>query len=164
LVRQLDASADPPSAVLRFDRVLQQPVASGDAGAEEQPEEFGDQSATPGIGSTSVASRVQNAIVIRRADAPESFDVNIDFRGYTYFRSQVDDQERSERYVQSGDTFDTTAESEVRLWLSNAGAAQASISGSALSLGDAGAVASYLVTWVPDNDEGGYQLELVPLY
>ncbi len=164
LVRQLDASTNPASAVLRFDRVLQQPVASGDADVGDQPEGFGNQSGTPGIGSTNVPSRSEPAIVIRRAEAPEPFDVNIDFRGYSYFRSQVNDQERNERYVQNGDTFDVTSESELRLWLSNAGAAQASISGNALSLGDAGSVASYLVTWVLDDENGGYQLELVPLY
>ncbi len=164
LVRELDPASDPPSSVLRFDRVLQQPVASGEEGEDGEAGTPMDQTSTPAVGSTNVPSRERSAVVIRSADAPDSFDVDIDFRGYTYFRTEVDDQPREERYVQNGDTFQTTSDQEIRLWLSNAGAAEAVIGGRTVSLGDPGVVAGYLVTWVPNSEDGNYRLELVPLY
>ena len=164
LVREVDPASNPPSSVLRFDRVLQQPVTSGEESQTAETGPFMDQTSTPAIGSTNVPSREQSAVVIRSADAPEPFDVSIDFRGYTYFRSQVDDQPRQEQYVQNGDAFQSTSDQEVRLWLSNAGAAEAVIAGRSVSLGDPGVVASYLVTWVPNRDGGNVRLELVPLY
>jgi cytoskeletal protein RodZ len=164
LVRNLDPTSTPPSSVLRFDRVLQQPLAQTDAQAANTGDPVAEESGTPGIGSTNVASREQSAVVLRSADGPQSFDVSIDFRGYTYFRSQVDDEPRQEQYVQNGDAFQANPDLEIRLWLSNAGAAQATIAGRSVSLGDAGEVATYLVTWVPNRDQGTFQLELVPLY
>ncbi|NBC30104.1 MAG: helix-turn-helix domain-containing protein [Spirochaetes bacterium] len=168
LVRNLDPSTNPPSAVLRFDRVLQQPLAQSlaqtDADLAASGDAVGEESGTPGIGSTNVASREQSAVVLRSAEGPQAFGVNIDFRGYSYFRAQVDDEPREEQYVQNGDAFQANPDQEIRLWLSNAGAAQAAIGGRSVSLGDAGVVASYLVTWVPNRDEGTFQLELVPLY
>ncbi len=164
LVREVDPASNPPSSVLRFDRVLQQPVTSAEDSETGEMGAFMNESSTPAIGSTNVPSRERSAVVIRSADAPEPFDVSIDFRGYTYFRSQVDDRPRREQYVQNGDAFQSTSDQEVRLWLSNAGAAETVVAGRSVSLGDPGVVASYLVTWVPNRDGGNYRLELVPLY
>jgi cytoskeleton protein RodZ len=164
LVRNLDPSTNPASVVLRFDRVLQQPLGQTNTGTDSAGGAVGEESGTPGIGSTNVASREQSAMVLRSAEGPQAFGVNIDFRGYTYFRSQVDEEPREEQYVQNGDAFQANPDQEIRIWLSNAGAAQATIGGRSVALGDAGVVASYLVTWVPNRDEGDFQLELVPLY
>lgn len=164
LARALDPSTNPPSSVLRFDRVLRQPLAGGEGEAAEQAEGFGQETGTPAIGSTSIASREESAMVIRTAETTGPFSVDIDFRGYTYFRAEVDDQPRQEEYFQNGDSFQARAQSEIRLWLSNGGAAQASIGDQSVSLGDAGEVGTYLVTWVPDAENDSFQLELVPLY
>lgn len=158
LVREIDAAGSPPTLVMRLDRVVQSPVASG-AGGEAAP-----RTDTEPIGETTVAERERSSRIIAEFDERDEFSVEIEFRGYSWFRYVADGEQREEQYLQQGDTFRTTVREEFRLWLSNAGVSALRVAGEEVDLGDPGEVVTALVTWGTDEDSGRPRLELVPVY
>jgi cytoskeletal protein RodZ len=159
LVREIDASGSPPTLVMRLDRVVQSPVASADAGAQTAV-----RSDTEPIGETNIPEREQSSRIIARLDERDEFSVEIEFRGYSWFRYVADGEQREEQYLQQGDTFRTTVRESIRLWLSNAGVASVRIAGQEVDLGNPGEVATALVTWADSGQDEPPQLELVPVY
>ncbi|MGM0675685.1 MAG: RodZ domain-containing protein [Spirochaetota bacterium] len=159
LVREVDPAESPPSVVMRLDRVVQSPVASGGVDGEEAVP-----SDTEAVGETNVSEREQSAQVIEEFDEREEFEIEIEFRGYTWFRHVIDGEQREEQYMESGDTFRASAREEFRLWLSNAGAAGFRVAGREVDLGDPGEVVTGIITWAGSEDDETVRLELVPLY
>jgi len=163
LVREINAQADPPTVVLRLDRVVQSPGMSGTAALENAPPP-GTPTDTPVIGSSSEPSRIKSSLLIGEYARREDFQVNITFRGQTMFRYKVDEGTREQHYEQNGDAFSTTVQDRFQIWLSNAGVVNFSVAGHELNLGDAGEVVAAVVTWTPDDATGGQRLELIPVY
>jgi cytoskeletal protein RodZ len=159
LVREIDAAGSPPTLVMRLDRVVQSPVASGGAAGGEAPV-----ADTEPIGSTNVSERERSARVITEVDERDEFSVEIEFRGYSWFRYVADGEQREEQYLQQGDTFRTTVQNEFRLWLSNGGVASLRVAGQEVDLGDPGEVVTALITWGTAEDGTTPRLELVPVY
>ena len=159
LVRQVDSTDNPPSLVVRLDRVVQSPVASGGVDGEEVVP-----SDTEAVGETNVSEREESAQVIAELDEQGEFQVEIEFRGYAWFRHEIDGERREEQYFEEGDTLRASAREEFRLWLSNAGVASVRVAGRELDLGDPGEVVTGIITWANSQDDGTARLELVPLY
>ncbi|MFP4432558.1 MAG: RodZ domain-containing protein, partial [Spirochaetaceae bacterium] len=159
IVRELTPSDNPPTLVLRFDRVVQSPTGGGGV-AETPASELTD---TPAIGSTTVPERERVSVRILEADAPEPFSVEIEFRGFSLFRYDVDGEEQDQRYLQNGDTFRTTADRNFQFWLSNAGAASVRVSGEELDIGEPGEVTVGMVRWTNNPTGRGSRLELIPV-
>ncbi len=159
LVREVDSAASPPTLVMRLDRVVQSPVASGgDAGGQAAMAD------TEPIGETNIPERERSARVISEFDERDEFSVEIEFRGYSWFRYVADGDQREEQYLEQGDTFRTTVQDEFRLWLSNGGVAALRVAGSEVDLGDPGEVVTALITWGTAEDGRTPRLELVPVY
>ena len=159
LVREVDSSGSPPTLVMRLDRVVQSPVASGGAAGGQAA-----MADTEPIGETNIAERERSARVISEFDERDEFSVEIEFRGYSWFRYVADGGEREEQYLQQGDTFRTTVQDEFRLWLSNGGVAALRVAGSEVDLGDPGEVVTALIAWGTAEDGRTPRLELVPVY
>ncbi|MFP4566701.1 MAG: helix-turn-helix domain-containing protein [Spirochaetaceae bacterium] len=159
LVREINNGDSPPTLVMRLDRVVQSPVASGGV-AEGQTTTAN----TEPIGETDVPERQRSARVISEFDERDEFTVEIEFRGYSWFRYEVDGDQREEQYLQEGDTFRTTAQEEFRLWLSNGGVASLQVDGRPVDLGDPGEVVTALISWGTAEDGERPRLELVPVY
>ncbi len=159
LVREVDSGGSPPTLVMRLDRVVQSPVASGGAAGGEAA-----MADTEPIGETDIPERERSARVISEFDERDEFSVEIEFRGYSWFRYVADDGQREEQYLQQGDTFRTTVQDEFRLWLSNGGVAALRVAGSEVDLGDPGEVVTALITWGTAEDGRTPRLELVPVY
>jgi uncharacterized protein YecE (DUF72 family) len=102
--------------------------------------------------------------VINEFDERDEFSVEIEFRGYSWFRYEADGEQREEQYLQQGDTFRTTVREEFRLWLSNSGVASVRVAGQQVDLGDPGEVSAALVTWGTADDGATPRLELIPVY
>lgn len=159
LVREVDPEGSPPTLVMRLDRVVQSPVASGGAGAGAA-----ERADTEPIGETNVPERERSARVITEFEERDEFSVEIEFRGYSWFRYEADGEQREEQYLQQGDTFRTTVREEFRLWLSNSGVASVRVAGQQVDLGDPGEVSAALVTWGTAEDGATPRLELIPVY
>ena len=86
------------------------------------------------------------------------------FRGYCFVRSVVDGGERDEQYFNKGETLRLDASNTVQLWISNAGALSARISGKDVPLGKPGEVVSWLIKWDKNSEGGNYELKLIPVY
>jgi cytoskeleton protein RodZ len=160
IVRELAPGDNPPSLVVRFDRVVQSP--DGATSIAELPQ--GEATDTPAIGSTNVAERERVSAQILEADSPEPFSVEIEFRGFSLFRYDTDGEEQEERYLQNGDTFRTTADRFFQFWLSNAGVARMRVSGQELDIGEPGEVTVGMVRWTNNPIGNGSRLELIPVY
>ena len=113
--------------------------------------------------SSSLALKNQDAVVIREADAPEAFVVNVIFRGNILVRYEADSGNRIEKYFDKGESFRLYVNKELRLWISNAGPFQAKISGVEVNFGRSGEVASFLVKWTKNPDSGKYELKMIPV-
>lgn len=159
LVRQIDAAGSPPSLVMRLDRVVQSPVARAEGGPPEA-----EPSDTAPIGETNIPERERSARVIAEFAEQDEFSVEIEFRGYSWFRYVADGEQREEQYLQQGDTFRTTVQESFRLWISNAGVAALRVAGQEVDLGDPGEVAAVLFTWADTGSDEAARLELVPVY
>ncbi len=159
LLREVDDAASPPTFVMRLDRVVQSPVGSG--GAAGGQSEVAD---TEPIGETNIPERERSARVISEFDERDEFSVEIEFRGYSWFRYAADGGQREEQYLQQGDTFRTTVRDEFRLWLSNGGVAALRVAGSEVDLGDPGEVVTAVIAWGAAEDGETPRLELVPVY
>ncbi len=160
IVRELAPSDNPPSLVVRFDRVVQSPTGGG--GVAEAP--ASEPTDTPAIGSTTVPQRERVSVQILEADSPEPFSVEIAFRGFSLFRYDADGEEQDQRYLQNGDTFRTTVDRNFQFWLSNAGAASMRVSGQELDIGEPGEVTVGMVRWTNNPIGSGSRLELIPVY
>ncbi|MCL1817699.1 MAG: helix-turn-helix domain-containing protein [Spirochaetaceae bacterium] len=146
--------AEPPRAVLFFDKYLQSPAT---AAAQSAPE------STAAIGSTNEPSRVKRTQVIMEASSPQPFTIETEFRGYCLFRYVTDSQTREERYFRRGETFRTDLRREIRLWYSNAGSLRARISGNEIEFGKPGEVGAAVIRWTQAGARS-YRLELIPMY
>jgi cytoskeletal protein RodZ len=158
LVREVDPEGSPPTLVMRLDRVVQSPVASGGRGGTAERAD------TEPIGETNVPERERSARVITELEERDEFSVEIEFRGYSWFRYEADGQQREEQYLQQGDTFRTSVREEFRLWVSNAGVASVRVAGQEVDLGDPGEVTAAVVTWGTAEDGTTPRLELIPVY
>lgn len=155
-VRSVDPSANPASAVIRLDR---------DVRAEEAPEAtapIASETAGQAIGSTTESSRERDAQVIASFSEPEPYFVEIQFRGFSMFRYEVDAQPRQEQYFQAGQNFRVSVNDRFMFWVSNAGVSRFRVAGRDLTLGDAGEVAVGLLSWAQTEDDT--QLLLLPVY
>jgi cytoskeletal protein RodZ len=157
LVREADPAGSPPTLVMRLDRVVQSPLAQTESGGEPE------RSDTEPIGETNVPEREQSSQVIAELDERDEFSVEIEFRGYSWFRYAADGEQREEQYLQEADTFRTTVREEFRLWISNAAAASMRVAGRQIDLGEPGEVVTALITWGETEDDSP-RLELVPVY
>lgn len=140
---------------LRFERIAPQP-ASVAAGIPDLDPDV--------VGETKESSRIQEPVTILESDRPEPFSVDIKFRGYALFRYLADDKATEEKYYKNLDNFRIGVTNEIRLWLSNAGAANLQVAGKAVSLGNPGEVSTKLIRWVKNEGTGGYRLALIPVY
>ncbi len=156
-VRDIDASA--AAAVLRFDRSLYE---AGGSGVDRQERELeGD---APAVGSTSLDARREKARTIIIEDSLEPFRVSIDFRGYCLIRYEKDGSVREERYFRKGETFRLNVNTELMIWVSNAGAFTARIAGEEVNLGGPGEVSVKLFRWEEDEESGRNRLIMLPVY
>ncbi|MDR1931817.1 MAG: helix-turn-helix domain-containing protein [Spirochaetales bacterium] len=147
--------AQPPKAVLFFDKYLQPPAA---AAAAEDP------AAAQAIGSTNEPSRLRRPQLIMESPSQSSFTIEVEFRGYCLFRYMTDGQNREERYFRRGETFRTDVRREIRLWYSNSGSLRARIAGNEIEFGKPGEVGASVLRWVQSEAGRGYRLELIPMY
>ena len=145
------------SAVVRFDRLVQSPSPTQGAVAAD-----GSPTRTDAIGSTTVPSRVRQATLIAEFPAQRAITLSIQFTGPTMLRTLVDGTTRTERFFQSGQSVQITAQNSAQLWTSNAGATRVNVEGRDVSLGTAGQVTAALIGWV--EGPGNARLELVPVY
>ena len=145
------------SAVVRFDRLVQSPDATNGAVTA-----VGSPTRTEAIGSTTVPSRVRQAMLIAEFPAQRAITLSIQFTGPTMLRTLVDGTTRTERFFQSGQSVQVTAQNSAQLWTSNAGATRVTVEGRDITLGTAGQVSAALIGWV--EGPGNARLELVPVY
>ena len=165
-------NADSESLVLHIDRFVQSSGPREQSTMEESPEADTPAAATPvaaagdssEYGRPGAPSRAVEPAVIRDGTAPEAFTLNIIFRGYCLFRYESDGGQREERYFHKGETFRLDADSNVRIWASNAGALAAKVNGVDLSLGGSGEVAAHSIEWKYNSAASKYQLQLIPVY
>ncbi|MBI9101922.1 MAG: helix-turn-helix domain-containing protein [Spirochaetales bacterium] len=116
------------------------------------------------IGSAGDASRESKTQVVLEASSPESFDLDVVFRGLCLVRYVSDNSSREERYFHKSEVFRLEADKEIRLWISNAGSFKGKINGVDIPMGNPGEVATKLIRWEKDNETGKYQLKLIPVY
>jgi cytoskeletal protein RodZ len=166
LLRSSDSENN--SAVIHIDRFIQtsgRPAheASGDSEHAETPQ-VAAVAASASFGEAGVESRVADSVVIRDAARPEAFTLNVIFRGYCLLRYFSDNSVREERYFHKGETFRLDAESEVRLWVSNAGALSAKVNGVDVNLGKSGEISTKSIKWLYNEDSSKYELQLIPVY
>lgn len=160
IVRSVDRSASPRSAVMRLDRG----AAAAAAGRPVIQEPIGVAVHAPAIGSTREPTREESVRLIAAYETRREFDVNVQFDGFTMLRHEVDGQPRVERYYQPGETIQLSVRERIKLWVSNAASVRLTVAGQAVSLGEPGEVTAGLITWVPDPDANRELLELIPVY
>jgi cytoskeletal protein RodZ len=107
---------------------------------------------------------VSRNVQVSRAAETSPFTMDIVFRDYCLFRYQTDSKDREEKFFQKGESFSLDARGKITLWLSNAGAVKAKISGKDVDLGNPGEVAVRQIAWVKDAASGEYVLEVTALY
>lgn len=158
-ISRIYAEEEPAALVARIDRVVESPGQTEVETAEVSEEDRQDLA----LGRTNEPTREQEATVIARFDEVQEYFIEADIRGFTMFRWEVDDQPREERYLQNGDRLRTSASELVRIWVSNAGNVRLRVAGVPVSLGEQGEVVASVIRW-GEAEEGGVQLELLPLY
>ncbi len=154
-VNDIDTKAH--GAVIRFDRFINtKKTGSGGAalssGAAEQ------------IGLPNSSSQKKAVKVILSENKVAPFVLKILFRGYCFVRYAADNGERVEQYFNKGETLHIDVDREVRLWISNAGALSARLSGKDVVFGKPGEVAAALIAWKKDSQNGQFDLQLIPVY
>ncbi len=136
-------------AVLRFDRFVNtQPKAEPAAAAPV---------------SNNISISKEGAKVILSEDKKAPFVLTMLFRGYCLVRYIADNGERTEKYFNKGETLRLDVDNEVRLWISNAGAISARISGKDVSFGRMGEVTATLIMWKKNDQNGRFDLQLFPV-
>ncbi|OQX28875.1 MAG: hypothetical protein B0D92_06640 [Spirochaeta sp. LUC14_002_19_P3] len=111
-----------------------------------------------------VAERRREPIVILQSVKPESFTMNIDFRGFCLFRYKADNRSISEAAFAEGDSIRLDVDSALTIWASNAGVLSAKIKGKEVQLGRQGEVAVGIIRWTRNEGTGQSDLTLYPLY
>lgn len=166
LLRSFDAGNS--SAVIHLDRFVQSSghSAESDGSDAEHAEvpQVAAVAASASFGEARVQSRVEESVLIRDNSRPEAFNLNVIFRGYCLLRYMSDNSVREERYFHKGETFRLDAESEVRLWVSNAGALSAKVNGVDIDLGDSGEISTKSIKWIYNEESSKYELQLIPVY
>lgn len=165
-VRQIGATEDPPSAVVRFDRVVAGVGATQSEPAPPPPQAMAPAApAAPpsGLGSPADSSRIRPVRVVVSAPQPTSFAIEASFRGPTLFRYEADTRARVERYYQAGERLRFEAGSSLRVWAANAGAVDMRVAERPVVLGQAGEVVAALIAWQPE-EAGSHALRLLPMY
>jgi cytoskeleton protein RodZ len=101
-----------------------------------------------------------NRQIVLNSSRIKSFTLNVNFTGNCFVRYIVDGKNRSEHFYQKNDPslVIDTARSSIRLSLSNAGAVDADIDGTQLSLGGQGQVATTQIEWIKNPNSGDYEL------
>jgi cytoskeletal protein RodZ len=102
-------------------------------------------------------------LTVMRAPEAGAIITDMVFRDYCLFRFLVDANEREERFFQKGESFSLDGKNQITLWLSNAGAVKAKISGKDVDLGNLGEVAAWRIAWRKDAMIGDYVLEVTPI-
>lgn len=156
LISVFNIISEDRSAVIRFDRFLKRPASSEGEGQETTD-------LSPALGSSTIEDRRGEPEAILSAEAPEPFTLDIRFRGYALFRYLSDGSLREERYFREGERFRIDVDREIRLWISNAGAAVVELQGQDISIGSSGEVSTKLIKWEL-NDSGVWELLLIPVY
>ncbi len=134
---------------------LQENLQQEDGLDEEIP-----QSAPP----SGEAERLRDSRVILSAAKPERYTLNVAFRDYALVRYKVDNQEPRQAFYANGENLRLETERILTLWISDAGAMYARISGNDVPLGGSGEVSVYQLRWVLNEDTGKYDLTALPLY
>lgn len=178
IARDIDTAGK--GAVLKFDRNTEAPsVVSSSISSEEElsrvsasavaasntiePAVTAAAITTTAAGTTSIQSRKQNEAVLFQSDAMQPFRVNINFKGYCLMRYEADGGAREEKYFHKGDTFRLDVSKQIKIWISNAQTASATINNVEYSFGTAGSVSSKIIGWSA-NPSGGYVVKTAPLY
>jgi cytoskeletal protein RodZ len=173
-IRMILRSFDPDTAsvVLHIDRFVK---ASGQSGnmmtvgnpEDDSPSDGQVEIRTAGEGSVGRAGAPSREIpieVIRSTAAPGAFTLSVEFRGYCLFRYHADGSSREERYFNRGETFRLDVDSEVRLWVSNAGSFSGRINGADIDMGEPGEVSIRDIKWIYNDETGDYELQIIPVY
>ena len=160
VIRQIYGEEMPPAVVARVDRiVVGQPVS-----AVPPPAELTEADRTElALGRTAEPRREREPVVVAQFAAPQEYFIEADFRGFTMFRWEIDELPREERYLQNGDRVRAGVRDTARIWTSNAGNVRMRVAGNPIELGRQGEVVAVMLRWNAAVD-GGFQLELLPLY
>jgi len=167
------------TAVIRFDRGVGRATEATEAAEAAEIAEAADTEDTaenreqadiggePEVAYTETSSapgREQKIFIINTSEEREPFRLNVVFRGYSLVRYVKDNDVREQRYFNKDDTFQLDVNSEVMLWISNAGTFKAKISGKDISFGRPGEVTAKLIRWEKEENTGLYQLKMFPVY
>lgn len=109
-------------------------------------------------------SQKKPVTVILTQDQNKPYFLTLIFRGYCFIRYRVDGGKRVEQYFNKGETLRLDVNKEVQLWISNSSALSARVSGHDVVFGAAGEVSVSLLRWEKNNQNGRYDLQLIPLY
>ena len=166
-IRMLLRSLDPGnnSVVLHIDRFVQSAAPGKTEITESTP--AAESAAAPAAaeaGAPGAPSREVAAFVVREAERPESFNLNVIFRGYCLLRYEADSAGREERYFHKSETFRLDVNSKVRIWASNAGAMSAKINGVDIDFGDSGEITARDISWVYNSESTRYELQMTAVY
>jgi hypothetical protein len=158
-----DRTSPVPRANLGLYRVTGATVAEGEASAGAQP--AGQEAeAVPQTAAAAPAGTDVKPVTVTRAPGVSPITVDLVFRDYCLFRFLADSKDREERFFQKGESFSLDAKSQVTLWVSNAGAVKAKVSGKDLEIGRLGEVSVRKIAWRKDSTQGDYVLEVTPLF
>lgn len=178
-LREIEVTGTERGAILRLDKFTQIAQVAAREPLEEEPVEEGifaeveeanqetveaAEESVPEIGSTTVVARQDQPRTIIESDTKGPLTIDMIFRGYCLLRYLADGRTREERYFHKGETFRLEAESEVMLWISNAGSFKAKIGGRDVDMGRPGEVATKMVRWIQNDETGTWQLRIVPVY
>lgn len=178
-LREIEVTGTERGAILRLDKFTQIAQVAAREPLEEEPVEEGifaeveeanqetvepAEESVPEIGSTTVVARQDQPRTIIESDSKGPLTIDMIFRGYCLLRYLADGRTREERYFHKGETFRLEAESEVMLWISNAGSFKAKIGGRDVDMGRPGEVATKMVRWIQNDETGTWQLRIVPVY
>ncbi|MFP4564082.1 MAG: RodZ domain-containing protein [Spirochaetia bacterium] len=178
-LREIEVTGTEREAVLRLDKFTEIARISARESLEEETVEEGifaeveeanqetveaGEESAPEIGSTTVVARQDQPRTIIESDTKEPLTIDMIFRGYCLLRYLADGRTREERYFHKGETFRLEAETEVMLWISNAGSFKAKIGGRDVDMGRPGEVATKMVRWIQNDETGTWQLRIVPVY
>ncbi len=103
-------------------------------------------------------------VAVTRSPAASPIKVDLIFRDYCLFRFLSDSKDREERFFQKGESFSLDARAQLTLWVSNAGALKAKVSGRDVEIGKLGEVSVRRISWRKDASQGDYVLEVTPLF
>ncbi|GAB4365896.1 MAG: helix-turn-helix domain-containing protein [Spirochaetales bacterium] len=159
--RTLQHKETPPKAQLTFELV---PREAAPATARNGEGTIAKASvATAPAGNREVSGDTAQALLILESPVRAPFTLEIEFTGYCFFRYQVDNQEREEKYFRKGETFKVDVQREIFLGFSNAGALRGRIQGNEIKFGRPGQVRVGMLKWVESPTEGSFRLEFLPL-